>query len=335
MKAMHRTDLPWRQIGLGMAACGILLMLSTHAATGPVVQTTESTTEQGTTTETWPGWSGQSWTTDQEAIKKAPATAPQTTPSPSTQTQQTPQQQVPPMMAPRTMPVPPTYAPGSPGAPWETNAVDPYGAMPMAPTGYGSYETGRTESGGVGPNMVRPGSLGGAAGMTPGQPSTSGLSGYGGGYGAPPSPTPTMSLGGMAMADPSFGRYEAANIREATAASQPASIGRSESEILRGNKPFSGYKPQSATSPYLRLSDDLYRSTGTNTYYNYVKPLIDQQQENRQVTHNLQGLSNTARSDYQTLESLKQRPGNTIQGTAPRMPATFMNTGRYYPGYGR
>jgi len=86
----------------------------------------------------------------------------------------------------------------------------------------------------------------------------------------------------------------------------------------------------------MRLASDLNRmNMGSNAYYDWVKPLLDQQQQNRQVNRSIGGLSDTARAGYQSIENMRQRPGNTIQNVGPRNPATFMNTGQYYPGLSR
>ena len=137
----------------------------------------------------------------------------------------------------------------------------------------------------------------------------------------------------MALADPGFGRYQSPDMREATASRPPATIGRTESQILRGNKPFTSYQPDSAYSPYMRLNSNSLTNPGNNIYYEWVKPLLDQQQENRQVNRNIQGLESTARSGYQALQDMKQRPGNMVPGATYRSPATYMNTGQYYSGF--
>jgi hypothetical protein len=162
-----------------------------------------------------------------------------------------------------------------------------------------------------------------------------GYGGGGGGYGVPPAPTQTMTVGAAAMSDPSFGRYERQDIRQATAPRQPATYGRTQSQILQGAKPFSAYKPADAYSPYMRLNTrNLESARGANAYYEWVKPLVDQQHQNRRTEQNIIGLEGVARSGYQTMESMRQRPGNMIRSAAPRVPATFMNTGQYYPGFG-
>ena len=236
--------------------------------------------------------------------------------------------------APQAMPLPPTYAPGAPGAPSGSDA-NPYGEMPLPPTAYGLYDSPNPEMMAPAPGM-RPGMGSMPQSSTPAAGGARAGGGYSG-YGAPPAPTPTSSLGGASFADPRYGRYEAQSIRESTAPRQPATFGQSQSRVLDRNKPFSAYRPASATSPYMRLTGDFRLNTNpaSNNYYEYVKPLLDQEAENRRVNTHLQGLTDTARSGYQTIESMKQRPGNTIQSTGPRTPATYMNTGNYYPGFSR
>lgn len=317
---------------LDRGMCGLLivgvacLILLGHAVAAPVVDTPTPLTQQDDATKT------------KAATRSAVAPRSDAT----TQQQQQQQQYTPlpegyqpapvPQAGPSMMPLPPTYAPGSPGAAQGGSGMDPYGAMPTAPTAFGLYDSAHPGAGGgftPGPTVGGP-STGGGQGMGQGMGTNLGF-----GYGVPPSPTPTSSLGGAAMADPSFGRYESQSISQATAPRAPATYGQTQSQVLSPSKPFQGYRPQSAYSPYMRLNQRDSFTGASNPYYEYVKPLLDQQQENRQVDRQIGGLQGVARSGFQNMESLRQRPGNTVQQAAPRNPATFMNTGQYYPGMGR
>ena len=345
MKATNRTDV-FRHCICAIMVVGGISMLLGYAMAGPIVQSTTEETRR-TTQDPAAAFPVFPWTSEPSSTEDKKETrtgSSSTTTAPPSQTQSSTGSQPAPSYvqpSPQNLPLPPTYAPGSPSG----SSVDPYGEMPMPPTAYGLYDSPTPEATAPSPGM-RPRM---SSGMGGGAATGGGYTGYGSqprggyaglgntGYGAPPAPTPTSSLGGVALMDPSFGRYESQDIREATAPRQPASIGRSQSQILRGSKPFSAYRPASAYSPYMRLSRDLTSggNSATNTYYEWVKPLLEQQQENRRVTHNIQGLTDTARAGYQSLESMKQRPGNTIRNVAPRNPATFMNTGQYYPGFSR
>ena len=334
----------FRQILLGcsiIAALGIIM--AGHGTAGPVVQSTQSTVDDTTSSPTYIHYP---WTTRIPAISQATSNLPSnksedltsgsdtsstetqpttTTPPPTTQQQSTSYRS----STPQLMPLPPTYAPGSPGARADS-MVNPYSAMPVAPTAYGLWDSQTPDMSTMMPRGYGMG-MGSGMGESSGQAMQQGVgSGMGLGYGVPPAPTPTSSLGQSIMTDPSFGRFEVQTVREATAPREPATIGRSQSQILKGSKPFSAYKPARAYSPYLRLQSA--SPVGSNNYYEWVKPQLEQEQENRRLTHNVQGLSETARMGHQSIQSMKQRPGNVIQNAAPRTPATFMNTGQYYPG---
>ncbi|HBO44237.1 MAG TPA: hypothetical protein DD670_09955 [Planctomycetaceae bacterium] len=212
--------------------------------------------------------------------------------------------------------------------------MDPYGAMPTAPTAFGLYDSAHPGAGGgfTPTPMVGGPSAGGGQGMGMGPGLGTSL---GFGSGAPPSPTPTSSLGNAAMADPSFGRYDSQSISQATSPRQPATYGQARSQVLSPAKPFQGYRPQSAYSPYMRLNQQSSFTGASNPYYEWVRPLLEQQQENRQVDRQIGGLTGVARSGFQNFEAMRQRPGNTIQQGPQRNPSTFMNTGQFYPGMGR
>jgi hypothetical protein len=336
MTTMIRSRMLWTSL----VAAGIGWLTLAHAVAGPVVESTDPQATQSTQMEQSSTPADQSTATqdeDQQKKKKTTQTKPapsEAAAAPSTSGQPTTTFSPNPLA----MPVPPTYAPGAPGGPAQT--ANPYGMMPSPPTAYGPYGA---------PNSATTSSSAGAAGTAWGwsgaptstgaplgyaMPSAGGAAGYGGGlgYGVPPSPTQPMSLGGAAMADPSFGRYESANIRQATDVRPPATVGESQQRVLQGGKPFSGWRPSDAVSPYQRLNDfDMAHSPGVNQYYSYVKPLLDQQAQNRVVNRDMQGLADTARAGYDATQSTGQRPGNAVPTAAPRVPATFMNTGQFFP----
>ncbi len=330
MKATSKRKARAGRIWASVIVGSTCFMLIGYAVAGPVVQSTEKTT-QSTPTRQSSDLSGLSWP-QQGSIEDMPSTpsGPSSALPPSTPGGQ---QSAAPQQFPQPMPLPPTYAPGTPGAA-QGSGVDPYGGMPIAPTAYGPYGSPNPSPTSSVSGTGRP-DLGWGMGGGGGAMGTAAPGGGMTGYGAPPAPTPTSSLGRAALADPGFGRYQSANVREATAARQPATIGRAQSQILRGSKPFTSYRPDSAYSPYMRLNRDFNSNPGVNTYYDWVKPLLEQQQENRQVGRNIQGLESTARSGYQALQDMRQRPGNMVPGAVSRAPATYMNTGQYYPGFNK
>ena len=99
---------------------------------------------------------------------------------------------------------------------------------------------------------------------------------------------------------------------------------------MRGSKPFSDYKRKSPYSPYLSLMRERDTAEGLNNYYEYVKPRLEAQQQSRRVNREIQGLQNTTRYGAQTVQQMKQRPGNVIPGVPQRAPATFMNYQQFF-----
>jgi hypothetical protein len=69
---------------------------------------------------------------------------------------------------------------------------------------------------------------------------------------------------------------------------------------------------------------------GIDNYYEYVMPKIEQQQREKQVSREIMGLQSTARSEYEALQQMKQRPGSAPVQSGSLAPATFMNTGNYF-----
>jgi hypothetical protein len=117
------------------------------------------------------------------------------------------------------------------------------------------------------------------------------------------------------------------------AAAAPASIGTGVAPVPAAvdEKPFTGYTPPPVYSPYMNL----YRTDNDrgriNNYYSLVRPVVEQQQTNRQTQTSLQSLQSTTRTQGTQLQQLNQR-------TQPPMPTstpTFMNYQNYYPGLSR
>jgi len=218
------------------------------------------------------------------------------------------------------MPLPPTYnlAPGAQGG----GGLGGSG-LPMAPTAYGPWSS---------PNVApSPGSGELGFGLTGPQAGPSGF-----GFVGPPAPTPTATTGpvvpmGVAVSDPRFGPYQPSNIEQPGASRPATTLGPAGQSVLRQPKPFSGYRRPSALSPYINMNRLQDMDRGIDLYNQYVRPQLEQQQENRQVERNLQGLGETARYAQQMLQS-NQRPG-TIVTSPQKQPATFMNTGQYYGQY--
>jgi hypothetical protein len=216
------------------------------------------------------------------------------------------------------MPMPPTFAPGSPGATGAGTAGQNYPGVPTSPTGFGLYDP---NSQSAGPGMGIPA---GPGAMNPGAAP--------GGVGAVPQPTPVSPLG-MTSPDPSMGRYQTNTVPEATAPRPPAQVPQIRQDVMRGSKPFSNYSAPSAYSPYMNLFRGDNTARGVNNYYSYVKPAVDQQRQDMTTNREIQGLQDTARYGAQAVEQMRQRPGNTIPGGAPKIPATFMNYQQFYPQY--
>ena len=224
----------------------------------------------------------------------------------------------------------PSY-PGAPGTlmPTPPTYVDPNMGqqnLPLPPTAYAPYD----QSGG---GMMTGGPTGGGVpqgGGSPMPPSPMSGSPTGAAPGMPGSPTPGQNLNRLGMADPNYGHFESARLEAALVPHAPAQVNAARNQVLRGGKPFSGYRQPPAYSPYISLlrTEDTLR--GINNYYEYVMPIIQQEQTNRNVSQSIHGLQITTRSGYQAIQSIKQRPGNApVQAGGAQVP-TFMNTGSYF-----
>ncbi len=158
------------------------------------------------------------------------------------------------------------------------------GMMPMVPTDPAAREwfLAPTDYGPGGARPTRPGGNGG--GYANNFPRSPGL-GRSGGFNNPMQqpmavPTPFTSM------ESQNSQYQPAQIGGAPAG-MPSSNG------LAASRPFSGYKPAPAVSPWLNL----YRTDnagGTIDNYNtVVKPYLDQMQQNQQYDNQISGLQTT------------------------------------------
>ena len=256
-KASKKT--PWLTgclIAAVVSAMWCLLPAANEAAV--VVQGTDSSDD--TTLKTLPGLpdlTTPGTTTQRPAMSAAPDYRQSATPAAT---------------VPQSLPVPPTYAPGTPASS-SPGAAGAYSGLPTAPTGYGLYDSPTSQ--------VSP--------LGQGQGTAGGL-----GFGIPQQPTPTSPMG-MAVSDPSMGRYQTNNTPAATTPRQPSQVSQSQQQIMRGPKPFSDYRASSVYSPYMSLFRSDNASRGVNNYYEYVKPRLDAQQQSQQVSRDIQGLQETAR----------------------------------------
>ncbi|MGD9128860.1 MAG: hypothetical protein PVH19_15895 [Planctomycetia bacterium] len=220
------------------------------------------------------------------------------------------------------LPMPPTYS--------NPNAAQPN--MPMPPTGYGPYGSPSPQQQ-QGQQQQQTGfdptgnPLGGAnQGMMPQSPTGSG----GGSSMMPNAPTPGQNLNQLGIADPQYGRFESARLEASLMPHQAPYLNATRNQVIRGGKPFSGYRQPPVYSPYMSLMRTQDSIRGIDNYYEYVMPKIEQQQREKQVSREIMGLQSTARSEYEALQQMKQRPGSAPVQSGSLAPATFMNTGNYF-----
>jgi hypothetical protein len=289
-KANKKT--PWLAscvVAAVITAMWCLLPAANEAAV--VVQGTD--TSDDTTLKTLPGL--PDLTTPAATTQRPPMSAP-----PNYQQSATPTATV-----PQSLPLPPTYAPGTPASS-SSGAAGAYSGLPAAPTGYGLYDNPTTQS----------------------SPLGQGTASGGLGLGIPQQPTPTSPMG-MAAADPAMGRYQSTNIPEATAPRQPSQVSQTQQQMMRGQKPFSDYRAAPAYSPYMGLFRE--QNGRVNNYYEFVKPELEGQQRAQQVNRDIQGLQDTARYGAQSGQMSGQRPGNVVPGgETQRAPATFMHYQQFF-----
>jgi len=212
------------------------------------------------------------------------------------------------------LPTPPTYL--NPNAGQQN--------LPMAPTGQAPYGAPSSSGGATGDPFT-----GTNPGMLPNNPMNAGET-MGTGPMMPAAPTPGQNLNQLGIADPKYGRFESARLEASLMPHQATLTNAARNQIIRGGKPFSGYRQPSAYSPYMSLMRTQDSVRGINNYYEYVMPQIEQQQRNKQVSREINSLESTARSGYEALIQIKQRPGNAPVQSGAMAPATFMNMGGYY-----
>jgi hypothetical protein len=235
-------------------------------------------------------------------------------------------------------PLPPTYQPKTPATPSDTSraggtgnvnpnaqmpstGLDAYNRMvePQSPFAPGASSQGRLES--AGPWSTGQSTPGGSVPASPGSM----------GFAAPPAaPTPMSNPHG---GDPRYGQDSSARMQQATAPRSPARLGSAERKIMRGQKPFSGYRPlKSIGSIYENLNSSVNIGSGVNTYYDQVQPQMKQMRENFRTNQDIRGLQETVRSGLQSQrEELSQRPGSLPIHSGYRRGATFNNTGNFFP----
>ncbi|MBN2023354.1 MAG: hypothetical protein JW809_11250 [Pirellulales bacterium] len=312
----------WTSAGTTAMAAVVALCWLLGPAGGAIVvqpQTTDTTTEETMPPVEIPSYVAPSLEATPDKTKRRPDSSyyppgPSQSPLPGAAAQQP----APGAAMQPTMPLPPTYGPGL-----ATSGAAGTGApaMPMAPTAYGLYDSATPM-----PSQGGTSELG--FGLTGPRPSPTGF-----GFG-PPTPTPSstpMASPGLAVADPRFGPYQPANIEQATAPRPAATFGQARDNVMRQPKPFSDYQKPRVYSPYLSLMRQSDTVRGIDNYYEYVRPVIEQQAQQRQVNREMQGLQETARYD-QMLMGSSTRPGTNAPGTSPKQPATFMNFQQYYGG---
>jgi len=156
-----------------------------------------------------------------------------------------------------------------------------------------------------------------------------GAVGYGASRYVPRSPAARLSAGLSPTAEASRGRYNANR-----APLNPYGEGGPERGSTRGGtaavnqKPFSGYRPPPAISPYINL----FRRDAGDDFDNYntlVKPFIEQRQFNNRMRQEVQGLDEMSQQQQRALRQMNQR-NQVFQGTTD--PRYFQDTGNFYQG---
>jgi hypothetical protein len=100
--------------------------------------------------------------------------------------------------------------------------------------------------------------------------------------------------------------------------------------VARPGKPFAGYTAPPTTSPYMNL---YRRGAGdSDNYTTLVRPLVEQQHENRVFGGEIRGLQSATRLQTSALYKLGKQPQTQAGTTAPEY---FMNYRDYYPGFNR
>lgn len=179
--------------------------------------------------------------------------------------------------------------------------------------------------------------------------------GAGPGYGTPLGGNVPMGMGARPMGPPrgasaasrsrssAGGRYGASSQqnknpqRDLAIMEQQASRLQPSAGISSGgaaaavNKPFSNISQSPAVSPYMNL----YRrdTGGTDNYYSFVRPQLDQRRANQVIGGEIRGLQ----SNQQLQSHAVQRLGKTNPAaqTGTMAPEYFQNYGAFYPRFSR
>lgn len=91
-------------------------------------------------------------------------------------------------------------------------------------------------------------------------------------------------------------------------------------------KPFAGYRPPPAVSPYLNL----YRTDSSDDFDNYntlVRPFVEQRRFNNRIRQEVQGLDRMSQQQQRALQQI-DRQNQVFQGTTD--PRFFQDTGGFY-----
>lgn len=138
---------------------------------------------------------------------------------------------------------------------------------------------------------------------------------------------PTVTSGGTSVANP-MSLYGPASAVAPRNQIPTIGTGAVRAPYVLDQKPFTGFSPGPAVSPYMNLYLGNNSAGIVNNYYSVVKPMLQQQNTNRQTEQSLRELRIQNRLQQSQLQQLnRQMPG--AQGSS------FMNYGGYYPSIGR
>ncbi len=138
---------------------------------------------------------------------------------------------------------------------------------------------------------------------------------------------PTLSTGGASAGNP-MSLYGSASALPPRNQIPTIGTGAMRAPSVLDQKPFTGYSPGPAVSPYMNLYLGNNGAGIVNNYYSVVQPMLQQQNMNRQTEQSLRELRIQNRLQQSQLQQLN-RPMPGAQGTS------FMNYGGYYPSIGR
>lgn len=138
---------------------------------------------------------------------------------------------------------------------------------------------------------------------------------------------PTVTGGGTSVVNP-MSLYGSASALAPRNQIPTIGTGAMRAPSMLDQKPFTGYSPGPVVSPYMNLYLGNNGAGIVNNYYSVVKPMLQQQNMNRQTEQSLRELRIQNRLQQSQLQQLnRQMPG--AQGSS------FMNYGGYYPSIGR